>query len=241
MKTSIIITTSETVANSTIQALADCINTIKPDEVKPADVTRAKHNITTPNKTVEGPAYRATYEYNESSEACMASISIEDEAILMALPVAVKFAKLVAPVVSMGKAMYDLVKSLSGSSKLLMNDLNRSINSKWGRPDQFAIIPVHIEELDIEAVAMMRYSGFGHLSMVEAKAVGQCHMFDAIEAYARKKTEEAIASKDKKFFIATRDEADWQYEAVWNTICEEHDKKCRKIPGAVCSEAEDDE
>lgn len=239
----ITITTSKKVATSAIRTMADTVNVIKADKIQPHQIDEALANVTT-NHSTEGPAYKASYTFEEDTHICTANIDIDDEAVLMALPTIVKMAKVLAPAVGLCKAAYDLVKSVGVSIRTIEADLKSQVNSKFGRPSQFAIVPVVIEELGLTAVAMVEYTGFGKLHVRESRAMGTCHMFDAIEAYAIKAAEAAIASKDAKFFTAdTKDEADWQYDAAWDHICDEHDKKREAItlPGTICTTDDEDD
>ena len=207
----IAINTTTRVINSGLETIADAINVFKPDCVSGKDLIRAKNQVSK-NQSGQGAGYSYNYETNGYASY---SIEIDDEAIMMALPMVVKIAKAISPIVSMGIAM---VNSLSNLKELFHGigiDFNTKFQRRFGKEKTYDVASILNEDLRLADVVVVEDDGFDNWQLVRAEHCWDIHDTDIIMRVFTAAYHRGEATKDSKtlrypaftFEKITKDEA----------------------------------
>ena len=165
MKISLI--TSTRVVTHSIDTLADTINIFKSDDITEKNRNQAK-NEALHSHTGRGAGYN--YDYKVDNGNANLNLEVEDDAILMALPMAVKIAQVVLPVITVGKAILSLLDSLKGQFHAVGMEFTNKFQERFGKEKTYAVASVWSDELEMANVVVVEDDGFGHLNIVSSDA-----------------------------------------------------------------------
>ena len=165
MKISLI--TSTRVVTHSIDTLADTINIFKSDDITEKNRNQAK-NEALHSHTGRGAGY--TYDYKVDNGNANLNLEVEDGAILMALPMAVKIAQIVLPVITVGKTILGLLDGLKGQFHAVGMEFTNKFQERFGKEKTYAVASVWSDELEMANVVVVEDDGFGHLNIVSSDA-----------------------------------------------------------------------
>lgn len=173
----ITINTTARIITTGLDTVADTINTFKPDCVSNTDLIRAKNNVSK-NQSGRGAGYHYNYETNgyESSY----SIEIEDDAILMAMPLVIKIAKAINPIVNMGVAMINSLSNLKDLFHGIGVDFSTKFTRRFGKEKTYAVASIFNEDLRLADVVVVEDDGFDNWQLVRAEHCWDIHDVDIV-------------------------------------------------------------
>lgn len=173
----IAINTTARVINDGLETIADTINTFKPDCVSGKDLIRAKDQVSK-NLSGRGAGYNYNYETNgyESSY----SIEIEDDAILMVMPMVIKIAKAINPIVNMGVAMINTMSNLKDLFHGIGMDFSSKFQRRFGKEKTYAVASILNEDLKLADVVVVENDGFDNWQLVRAEHCWDIHDADIV-------------------------------------------------------------
>lgn len=161
------ITTSTRVVTNGIDTLADTINVFKSDDITKKNRDQAKHESMI-SHTGQGAGY--TYDYKVDGCNVNLEAEIEDGAIIMALPMAVKIAQIVLPVITVGKAIISLLDGLKGQFHAVGMEFTSKFQDRYGKEKTYAVASVWSDELEMANIVVVEDNGFGHLQLISSDA-----------------------------------------------------------------------
>ena len=159
------ITTSEKTLYAMMNTTADVINEFKPGEVDSSDRDEAEMKIRSSSCKYVGPAY--SWQYRNVLCNSIMTVEIEDEAIVMAMPVVLKVAKAISPIVEMGMAAYKMVRNLKDQFNAIGSDFTSEFNKKFGREKTYAVVSIVNEDLQLGDVVVVEDDGFGNRMLIQ--------------------------------------------------------------------------
>lgn len=206
------LTTSTRVVTTSLDTLADTINTFCPDDISEKNRSHAKHEALV-SHTGQGAGY--TYDYKVDNGNANLNLEVEDGAILMALPMAVKIAQIVLPVITVGKAIIGLLNGLKGQFHAVGVEFTSKFQNRYGKEKSYAVASVWSDELELANVVVVEDDGFGHLELISSDACWNEYDTDVVmKVFMKAFTRGEETANDKKtryplitFEKITKDEA----------------------------------
>ena len=210
MKISLV--TSTRVVTTSLDALSDTINTFCPDDISEKNRSHAKHEALV-SHTGQGAGY--TYDYKVDNGNANLNLEVEDGDILMALPMAVKLAQIVLPVITVGKAILSLLDGLKGQFHAVGMEFTSKFQDRYGKEKTYAVASVWSDELEMANVVVVEDNGFGHLELISSDACWNEYDNDIVmKVFMKAFTRGEETANDKKtryplitFEKITKDEA----------------------------------
>lgn len=207
----ITINTTARVINTGLETVADTINVFKPDCVSGKDLIRAKNQVSK-NQSGRGAGYSYNYETNGYASYF---IEIDDEAIMMALPLVVKIAKAVNPIISMGVAMINSLSNLKDLFHGIGIDFTTKFQRRFGKEKTYAVASILNEDLKLADVVVVEDDGFDNWNLIHTEHCWDIHDMDIIMRLFTAAYHRGEAMKDNKtlrypiftFEKITKDEA----------------------------------
>lgn len=206
------ITTSEKTLYAMMNTTADVINEFKPGEVDSSDRDEAEMEIRSSSCKHVGPAY--SWQYRNVLCNSIMTVEIEDEAIVMAMPVVLKVAKAISPIVEMGMAAYKMVRNLKDQFNAIGSDFTSEFNKKFGREKTYAVVSIVNEDLQLGDV-VVEDDGFGNRKLIQ---VDHCWTINdpdtvmkvfnaALRRYEETKDSKTLRYPEVEFKKMTKEEA----------------------------------
>lgn len=161
------LTTSTRVVTTSLDTLADVINTFCPDDISEKNRSHAKHEALV-SHTGQGAGY--TYDYKVNNGNANLNLEVEDGAILMALPMAVKIAQIVLPVITVGKAILSLLDGLKGQFHAVGMEFTSKFQKRFGKEKSYAVASVWSDELEMANIVVVEDDGYGNLRLISSDA-----------------------------------------------------------------------
>lgn len=190
------LTTSTRVVTSSLDTLADTINTFCPDDISEKNRSHAKHEALV-SHTGQGAGY--TYDYKVDNGNANLNLEVEDGAILMALPMAVKIAQIVLPVITVGKAIIGLLNGLKGQFHAVGVEFTSKFQNRYGKEKSYAVASVWSDELELANVVVVEDDGFGHLELISSDACWNEYDTDVVmKVFMKAFTRGEETANDKK-------------------------------------------
>lgn len=188
------ITANQSTTSAFMNAVADTVNEFKPGAISECARCEAEHKIHTSSHVHYGPAYNWQYAVETAGEgetktaAGTFTLNIDDEAVVMALPMMLKAAKVLSPVVEMGIAACKMIRNMKDQFKTIKGDFSSKIDAKFGKPHSYAVECLWVEEIELFDKVVVEDNGFGELHLIYASHCGKCHSSDTImSAFMAKK------------------------------------------------------
>lgn len=207
------ITTNEKTLDAAMNTVADIVNEFKPGEIDSSTRYEAKMKIRSSSRVHQGPAY--SWQYANKARECTATVEIEDDAIVMALPVVLKVVKAISPIIEMGIAACKMVRNLKDQFNAIGNDFTTEFGKKFYREKTYAVASLVNADVEMGDVVVVEDDGFGNQRLVHAEHCWSINKADIIMKVfnaARKRYEETKDSKtlrypEIEFKKMTKDEA----------------------------------
>ena len=190
------LTTSTRVVTHSIDTLADTINIFKSDDITEKNRNQAK-NEALHSHTGRGAGYN--YDYKVDNGNANLNLEVEDDAILMALPMAVKIAQIVLPVITVGKAILGLLDGLKGQFHAVGMEFTNKFQNRYGKEKSYAVASVWSDELELANVIVVEDDGFGHFKLISSDACWNEYDNDVVmKVFMRAFTRGKETANDKK-------------------------------------------
>lgn len=212
--------------NTSLNVIAKSVDTIADisreftDGTRLHEVEEVKDKLSHSIGTKFGPAscwkYNVVRNAGENEPTATFDITIEDDAILMYLPMAVKIAKALSPLYDMAKSAIKLMRNLQGQINSICNGYNKKFQRTFGKPKKYAIASLWNSDLELFDVAVVEDDGFDNQRLVYAEHCGKIYKADVIMKIFEAAQERGEKSKDSmtrryplaEFEEITREEAE---------------------------------
>lgn len=215
----ITVNTSLNVITKSVDTIAD-ISREFTDGTRLYEVEEVKDKLSRSIGTKFGPA--SSWQYNvvrkktENEPTATFDITIEDDAILMYLPMAVKIAKVLSPLYDMAKSAIKLMRNLQGQVNSICNGYNKKFQRTFGKPKKYAVASLWNSDLELFDVAVVEDDGFGNQRLMYAEHCGKIYKADVVMKIFEAAQERGERSKDSmtrryplaEFEEITREEAE---------------------------------
>ena len=162
------LTTSARVITTGLDTLADTINTFRPDDISEKNRARAK-NEALRSHAGQGGGYTYDYKIVDGFGVSL-DAEIDDDLILMILPVLIQLAQIVLPVITVGKAILGLLDGLKGQFHAVGMEFTNKFQNRYGKEKSYAVASVWSDELELANVIVVEDDGFGHLELISSDA-----------------------------------------------------------------------
>lgn len=219
--------------NTSLEVMTKSVDTIAEisreftDSIQLHNVEEAKDKLRCSIDTKRGPATTWRYDVvrkdGEVKPSATFDITIEDDAILMYLPMAVKIAKVLSPLYDMGKSAIKLIHNLNAQVKGICNGYNKKFQRTFGMPKKYAVVTLWNTTLELFDVAVIEDDGFGNQHLVYAEHCGKrygCDVIMKVFEDAQRKGEETKDSTKRYPLV--------EFEEITRAKAEEEAHKRRK-------------
>lgn len=215
----ITVNTSLNVITKSVDTIAD-ISREFTDGTRLYEVEEVKGKLSRSIGTKFCPAgswkYNVVRNSGENEPTATFDITIEDDAILMYLPMMVKIAKVLSPLYDMAKSAIKLMRNLQGQVNSICNGYNKKFQRTFGKPKKYAIASLWNSDLELFDVAVVEDDGFDNQRLVYAEHCGKIYKADVIMKIFEAAQERGEKSKDSmtrryplaEFEEITREEAE---------------------------------
>jgi len=218
----IAITAEKTTVNAMIDTMVDVVNEFRPDGISESEIRRIKRNLGESSQEHRGPATVWQYhtDLGEYKQNCGVSITIEDEAVQMALPMAIKIAQVISPLYDMCKAGLKMIHNMQAQFTAIGNEFTKQFQKMYNKPKLYAIGVVWCEDLEAFDMVVVEDNQFGNRRTVYAEHCGKVNSMSVIHKLAMKAIERGDATKDS----ATKRYPYWEFKQMSR---EEAEKICK--------------
>lgn len=162
------LTTSARVITTGLDTLADTINTFRPDDISEKNRARAK-NEALRSHAGQGGGYTYDYKIVDGFGVSL-DAEIDDDLILMILPVLIQLAQIVLPVISVGKAILSLLDGLKNQFHAVGMEFTSKFQERFSREKSYAVASIYSEELELANVVVVEDDGYGNLRLISSDA-----------------------------------------------------------------------
>lgn len=223
----IIITTDKKVVNALIDTTADVVNEFRPDGLSAREIDHAKRSASKRSYIHRGPAYEWEYSvHSEDNEPDISSfeMDIEDDAILMYLPMAVKISKVLSPFYDMGRSLVKMIRNLQGQFDSISSKYNSKFQEKFGKTKTYTVGAVWCEDLELFDQVVVEDDGFGNRHVIHAEHCGKINSMRVIEKFAMAAIERGEKTKDSMTHRYPR----WEFREITRDEAVKECRKCRR-------------
>ena len=140
-----------------INAMAEIVG-VYTDKNKDMLYSEAERELFNTTGKINGSAFNTAYVADETNVHFEANI--DDDAIIMFLPTAVKIAKMLKPVYDAGKALVSLINSVRNTAKETLLDYSKTFNAKFGKKAKYAVLTIYSAELELADAIVVEDDGF---------------------------------------------------------------------------------
>ncbi|MCM1295209.1 MAG: hypothetical protein NC311_06680 [Muribaculaceae bacterium] len=155
------------VLNAMVDTTADTINEFSSDRITITDRDEALRKCRNSSRKHEGAGWN--WKYTVENETGTLEFEMEDDAVLMFLPVAVKIAKVLSPFYDMAKAAVKMAKNVQGQFTAIGNEFSSKYNEKFGRTKKYAVVSLWEDSLEMADVVVVEDNGFGEHRFIRAE------------------------------------------------------------------------